>query len=367
MKRFLGILAVGVLPLTLSGCALQGHVGASTGHPAANRTAGPSRYILASTWGVAAPDGTIDGGVGQIHVQDGSNPNSVDRVKFFFGNYGAFVFDPFFNGMAIASGPEGSAHRLSMLTTDTNGDGYISGAPDGIWMSSGVGLLAAGVPASAYFLDETTFVDTNGLGGAGLSTGTTEYTGAGWSITNQDPTRPNSLFSELPFQVRAQIMNSVNTQSDVRRDESGVEWIKLHVNEVTLWGSVYVPNGLSLESGLDGRLHVLNPRDASLRMLASWVADQFELAINRGETSVSGSVMINGLTFDSAQFEDALAGRALINLPIASTTVDALRDFASGRFSRTEDPLGRFGHPELRAPGAELGGGTTSPRTIRRF
>lgn len=361
MKRILSILALAALGVVPTGCTLVGHNGFQGGNPnfsTLGQTSGYTRYLMQSNVGYFRPGGKLESTVGATKF-DGFE---VDRVKCFLrlDRYGNF--DPGYGGLGIASQPGPEDVTLAVITQDTSGDGWVSGGVTANaiarGITSGVAFFAPVTPASAFFLDESEFYVDNL---SDFSTGMTEHAGLGGAfgvqMTDQNPGGPQGTWEMLPFDLKVQVMNSVNTQTDVHRDRVGHEIITVHLTQATLWGQSYQPSDVSLDIE---RMHLtkIDNNNAGARMLAAWTADQFEAAVARGETSVVGSATINGsVTLDTRQLQDNMQN-VFINLPISSDTVAALRFFAAGAQNRNELVQGRNLIPRAGLPTRRIKGDT---------
>jgi hypothetical protein len=277
--------------------------------------------------------------------------NTVKNFRRYAGRTGAC---PFKNGIGgglptfdlppkVVSTPGPSAMAtgqiaLSAYTTDTNGDGFVTGAGSyyvGTSICDGAGAATNewcisetcvhpttgwdiktlywyygpqnGISPSessalfgeegGLFGDETVclYPDTLYPAGPEAITGSTTQgrTGAG-NIYRQTPGGTES-FEALPFELRADLLNSVDTETDVVRQENGSEVVTFNVTNFRVYGKSYSPRGLQVEMH-QGNLVIDWTRGPGGRLAAAWLADQLQRFVAAGGTDVRqlrASVTIN--------------------------------------------------------------------------
>jgi hypothetical protein len=332
------------------------------------------RFIVSNNAGFSFGAGTVTSYVGVLDPWQGGGPELAKKDKV-TGNpeassRGGYVsparvrgfrithytnelgggFDPGYDFVWIAAPPKSGGIRkppafdilldgINAETTDTSGDGFISGNVGTCGLTSGIGFGYGGVPY-VYFQDVTTCTENL----APFTSAMTDFAGNGLAPTEKDwkayrvilpefegfdPFYNNSVMKRLDFGTLSRILSSVNTESDVTKLPAG-EHVRLHVTEMSLFGesrAMMVPITLVNMNNL-----VFDANSGALRELAAWMAERLEQGLDNGATAWQGTVTLNGAaTVDVRKF---LASNNLVTTKPSMATVDSLRDFAAGSFSR---------------------------------
>jgi hypothetical protein len=312
----------------MTACALGGHVGDAS--RAINKTSGIKRYAMGSDIGFIFSSGS--GLV--VHSMDVAaikfNGDKVKTVNSYLDvePYPAPVggFDPCLQILGcVANLP---SQRVAWSTADTSGDGWISGGlggSGGCGITSGIGFLGANAPASAYFQDQTACSNPETI----FSTTRTEHqtSGGGIQAVDQNPGGLQSRFRQMPMSVMQDIINSIDS-SDIRTEvRNGVrhEIVRATITNVRIGGASYRPVGVSIEiEDMNPQIAVRND-NPGVKLLAAWMANEMEQALNRGATKLRGSVTINGSATVST---DSIPSNVLYT-GVSQAQVDRLREFAT--------------------------------------
>ena len=285
-------------------------------------------------------------------------------------------FQPSFEYNMIANppGPKGIAsgmYALAMTTDDTNGDGHISGAgtnfvpgspPDpypfdgsptcenifgGI---SAVQALLDPVWAPAWDptpattnswlgRDDTVCLNPPKLGGVPsapqyISLTTTLGGFLNANIMRQLPGASDGLFDSLPLEIKADLLNSVDTETDVQHTSFG-DVVTFHVTGVRVYGATYSPRGISLTMQPGGQFQSKLLTGPGGRLLAAWMADRVQQFVNAGGKTWSqlrASITVNdSVVVPLSDLDGRNGGLALKLHDPSQGMVDVLRRVATLR------------------------------------
>lgn len=302
----------------MSACTLGGHQGDPFNNP--TKSSGIKRYVMQSNVGYFQPDGRLKSTTGAIKY----DANRVSRVQarvlnqFTNGNQG---FDACYGGTCIAS----TQGAILADTSDTNGDGWISGNIGTCQLTSGL-AFGGGAPGSAFFQDVTSC--PNG-GDADFSTSMTEFNmggGFGVAVTDQDPGGVNGM-KDIPLSVMQDIINSIDS-SDVRTEvRNGIshQIVTATITNVRINGASYRPTNVTLQIEDMKPLLRVTGTNPGAKLLAAWTANQMESALNRGASKLRGTVTING----SATVSLDQMPKNIVHTSVSQAQVDRLREFAT--------------------------------------
>jgi len=341
MRRLLLISFAGSALALFPACSLTGF-GSDTGAPAkfAATPSGKHRVLTSNQLGFFNAAGNIDSYTqgAEFHKPDCNDADDhcvtpqqgavkvirAYRVTLAQADHGGFdsgyaqvnLSEPFEKGSNLV---------LTHETTDTNHDGYISGKPNvACGMTNAIAFFGA-MPPSAFFQDNVTCIHPVG----NFSSGSTESTGNGGHLNlvendNQEEAYENSAFDQLPFNARVDLMNSVNTKSDIRSEGSS-EIVKVSITGLRVGDQTYSPQNVTAEVVNMTNVRV-DPANTGLKLAVGWVADRAAEQLKAGAKSLDGSITINGavtLTLNQLLGQNKSTG-------LNQSVVDALRAFASG-------------------------------------
>lgn len=306
----------------MTACSLGGFGGAAVGGNL-TKTSGIKRYAMQSNVGYYQSDGSLKSTNGAVKF-DSPYAGGVSVVESHVLRQADF--DVCYRGTCIAS----QQGKVLMDTTDTSGDGWISGNIGNCNLTSGIGYILT-MPGSAAFQDVSTCPSG---GDPDFSTSTTEYPGSGGggfsvAATDQDPGGTNGmLMSKLPISVVQDVINSIES-SDVSTyvDERGQhQVIRAQVTNVRIGGASYRPVGVFVKITDMQPLFKVDGKNPGAKLMAAWIANQLEKALDRGATKLRGSVTLNGSATISSDVAPTYG--TLWTSPNRSM-VERLRQFAS--------------------------------------
>lgn len=316
MRNVTRFFVLGGALVFMTACSLGGFGGAMNGTNMP-KSSGIKRYTMGSNVGYYQPDGSLKSTNGAVKW---SSPwaNGVSVVQSHVLRQADF--DVCYRGTCIAS----QQGDILMDTSDTSGDGWISGNIGNCNLTSGVGYLLT-MPAAAAFRDTSTC--PNG-GDPDFSTSTTEYPGYGRASIDQDPGGTNALGVRIPFSVMQDVVNSVEA-SDVTTytDERGPhQTIRAQVTNVRIGGASYRPQGVFVKITDMQPLFKVHKTNPGAKLMAAWMAGQIEKALDRGATNLRGSFTLNGSATISS---DLAAGTGALWTSPNRSMVERLREFAT--------------------------------------
>lgn len=296
-------------------------------------------------WPVPIGKAHLKGGVGTTGEPQGGAVLSMRGYGRFLAScplrFGKASDYPGLGRALVASVPSDTSFgglALATETTDTNGDGVISAggtnggapffnhsptcanpnlgisqvqyfaAPPFVTLAANIArddmtcfkpALPAGVTKAANATEHVSMATT--LGGAGNSL-----------VMQQAPGADHNVFSTLPIAVQADLLGSVDTETDVVRTEDGNETVKFRVTGVRLYGATYTPRGVTATMNSGNFLGEVMSGPGG-RLMAAWAADQLQRFLDAGGTT-----------------SDQLRASATIN----DSAVISLADMKSGSMGR---------------------------------
>lgn len=374
MRRLLYAAAFALLGAALvgstTGCVPTGFYGDDQLSYALKEDKTPTRLALMSNAGYSLTPGTntFYTGIGApwaggVKPNAGGEGYSVPKImsyqltKKYTQDHGGW--DPLtVAGIGIASPPSSDGLRkapefinlldgITAETLDTNGDGTVSGAIGICGLTSAVAVGIWAQPPGIW-RDVTTC--THNL--APYTSAVTGGTGIYGLVLEKDSIRKgefnpyeaftqwgnNALTDRLPMRTVASLLNSVDTENDVRV-ENGVEILRLHLTGMNLWGQTYTPQNVSFDVQKMS-LFTLDPYSPGLRDLAGWMSTQVAEAVARGESQWQGSFTFNGSAVVGTELMSAMKD-VRFHGP-SQGLADMLAEFAAGTILPARAPQAGF-------------------------
>lgn len=230
--------------------------------------------------------------------------------------------------------------KLTHETGDTNGDGWISGDDAECGLASGIGFFGE-IPASAFFQDKSVCIGGPASVGQ-FTTGTTEGAGGAHVTFKENEAeekvyKTHSAFDKLPFSARVDLMNSVNSATDIRQ-ENGKEVVTATVTAVRVGNQTYSPDGVKIDIVLGTGTSRVKQGSTGMQITAAWLADRLSEQQNAPTVNqIDASVTINGgVTLTLADVLSSLSKSGATTPTPTKTIISQLKSFANGAQDPTD-------------------------------
>lgn len=186
---------------------------------------------------------------------------------------------------------------LYAVTTDTNGDGWVSGAPD--WYPNGnncgmnsAATYATAIPASALFQDKVNCAYTDANFASGESMGSYNLF---WGSHATSSKHGAQSYRTLPHETMQGLMNSIDA-SDVRFEYVNgrpMHVARAQVTKVSVGGDSYKPVNVFVEVWNWRQTKWDMTKEPGLKLMSAWMANKIESLLDRNATSIRISLELN--------------------------------------------------------------------------